>query len=151
MRRPRAKKKIQEMEAFPAVGNQVQNKSETTSVTLSMRRSRAKKIVQKMQAPPATGKQVQNKLENSVIPRYLEQRRWKLLRLLGSKYRTTSGVRRPRAKKKCRRRKLLQLLRSKYRTSRDYSCSNFWCDETKKTTQEMAAPPATVKQIFDET
>ena len=49
------------MEAFPAVGNQVQNKSETTSVTLSMRRSRAKKIVQKMQAPPATGKQVQNK------------------------------------------------------------------------------------------
>ena len=123
MRRPRAKKKIQEMEAFPAVGNQVQNKSETTSVTLSMRRSRAKKIVQKMQAPPATGKQVQNKLENSVIPRYLEQRRWKLLQLLGSKY----------------------------RTSRDYSCSNFWCEETKKTTQEMAAPPATVKQIFDET
>ena len=66
------------MEAFPAVGNQVQNKSETTSVTLSMRRSRAKKIVQKMQAPPATGKQVQNKLENSVIPRYLEQRRKKI-------------------------------------------------------------------------
>ena len=117
------------MEAAPAIGNQVQNKSETTSVTLSMRRSRAKKIVQKMEAPPATGKQVQNKLEITVV---------------------TSGVRRPRAKKKCRRRKLLQLLGSKYRTSRDYS-SNFWCEETKKTTQEMAAPPATVKQICDET
>ena len=82
-----------------------------------------------MEAPPVTGKQVQNKLEITVV---------------------TSGVRRPRAKKKCRRRKLLQLLGSKYRTSGDYS-SNFWCEETKKTTQEMAAPPATVKQICDET
>ena len=57
------------MEAAPAIGNQVQNKSETTSVTLSMRRSRAKKIVQEMEAAPATGKQVQNKLETTAIPR----------------------------------------------------------------------------------
>ena len=110
------------MEAFPAVGNQVQNKSETTSVTLSMRRSRAKKIVQKMQAPPATGKQVQNKLENSVIPRYLEQRRkyrrWKLLQLLGIKYRTSQRL-------------TLSMRRSR----------------AKKIVQEMEAAPATGKQV----
>ena len=70
-----------------------------------------------MEAPPATGNQVQNKLEITVV---------------------TSGVRSPRAKKKCRRRKLLQLLGSKYRTSRDYS-SNFWCEETQRSLDQSWA------------
>ena len=114
MRRSRAKKIVQEMEAAPVTGKQVQNKLETLAIPRCLEQRRKK--IQEMEAPPATGKEVQNKLETTAV---------------------TSSVRRPRAKKKYLRWKLQVTV-----CSSNFWCVETWskersCSSTVKQAQNM--------------